>query len=218
MPHLRTTTTPTKRASIARSGGHLHPPPSPTPSLSPGARGPSRAHARRHGRGSRGERGRWRAPLRAGRPRLSAWRAGAANARGHALVRGRLPLHRVRRAAAREVRDGPGALTNAPSLYQRPYSHPLTHPPAQPLINPTLLTRLRRREMGPTRVLRGSHSAVEQRAFGGAARRSGDFIRAREGAAACALLDTGEAPPTATRVEPGMRMCMRPQASRDYFN
>jgi ectoine hydroxylase-related dioxygenase (phytanoyl-CoA dioxygenase family) len=71
--------------------------------------------------------------------------------------------------------------------------------------------------MGPTRVLRGSHSAVEQRAFGGAARRSGDFIRAREGAAACALLDTGETPPTATRVEPGMRMCMRPQASRDYF-
>ena len=71
--------------------------------------------------------------------------------------------------------------------------------------------------MGPTRFLRGSHSAVEQRAFGGAARRGGDFIRAREGAAACALLDTGEAPPTATRVEPGMRMCMRPQASRDYI-
>ena len=70
--------------------------------------------------------------------------------------------------------------------------------------------------MGPTRVLRGSHSAVEQRAFGGAARRSGDFIRAREGAAACALLDTGEAPPTATHVEPGMRMCMRPQASYYY--
>ena len=47
--------------------------------------------------------------------------------------------------------------------------------------------------MGPTRFLRASHTAAEQRAFGGAARRGGDFMRAREGAAACALLDTGEA-------------------------
>ena len=218
MPHLRTTTNPTKRAAIARSGGHPHPTPPPAPSLSPGARGPSRAHARRHGRGSRGERGRWRAPLRAGRPRLGAWRAGAANARGHALVRGRLPLHRVRRAAARKVRDGPARLPTRPLSTDDP-----THTHSR-ILRPNhsktvrYSPRLRRREMGPTRVLRRSHSAVEQRAFGGAARRSGDFIRAREGAAACALLDTGEAPPTATRVEPGMRMCMRPQASRDYFN
>ena len=108
----------------------------PPPSLCPGARGPSRARARRHGRGPRGERGRWRAPLRAGRPRLGAWRAGAANARGHALVRGRLPLHRVRRAAARKVRDGPGALTNAPLSVPttlltptHPSSGPTTHVP-----------------------------------------------------------------------------------------
>ena len=47
--------------------------------------------------------------------------------------------------------------------------------------------------MGPTRFLRASHTAAEQRAFGGAARRDGDFMHAREGAAACALLDTGEA-------------------------
>ena len=47
--------------------------------------------------------------------------------------------------------------------------------------------------MGPTRFRRGTHTAAEQRAFGGAARRGGGFVRAREGKAACGLLGTGEA-------------------------
>jgi hypothetical protein len=105
--------------------------PRPNPAFSPGARGPARAHARSGGRRPRGERGRRRAPLRAGRARLGTWRAGAANARGHALVRGWLPILRVRRAAARKARDErdePGSLTNVLSLTDYPtYSYSLTH-------------------------------------------------------------------------------------------
>ena len=130
-PHHHHTTPPHHHHTCAPPPPRPSAPPShprPNPSFSPGARGPARAHAGCHGRRSRSERGQRRSSLRAGRARLGAWRAGAANARGHALVRGRLPLLRFRRAAARKARDGPGSLTNVLSLTDFPaHSYSLMH-------------------------------------------------------------------------------------------